>query len=214
MVAPHEALVRVPAELSDVDAAPLLCAGITTFNALRNSGGRAGDVAAILGVGGLGHLGVQFARKMGFVTVAIARGSDTAPLAMQLGAHHYIDADAQDVAETLQLLGGARIILATVPSAKAMSAAIGGLGTNGKLMIIGWSEEPVEVPIPQFIARRNTVQGWPSGTAAHSQEALAFSAMSGIRPIIEEFPLSRATAAYERAMSGKARFRVVLRPGQ
>jgi D-arabinose 1-dehydrogenase-like Zn-dependent alcohol dehydrogenase len=212
MVAPQEALVRVPAELSDVDAAPLLCAGITTFNALRNSGARAGEVAAILGVGGLGHLGVQFARKMGFVTVAIARGQDTSPLARQLGAHHYMDADSQDVAEALLAIGGARVILATVPSATAMSAAIGGLGLNGRLMILGWSEDPVAVPIPQFIRKRNSLQGWPSGTAAQSQEALAFSALSGVKPMTEEFPLSRAAAAYDRAMSGKARFRVVLRP--
>jgi D-arabinose 1-dehydrogenase-like Zn-dependent alcohol dehydrogenase len=214
MVAPQEALARMPDDLSDVDAAPLLCAGITTFNALRNGGARAGDVVAILGIGGLGHLGVQFARKMGFVTVAIARGQDKAPLAKQLGAHHYIDSAAQNVAESLQALGGARVILATATSGKAMSATIGGLGLNGKLIMVGISQEPVEVPIAQFIMGRNSVQGWPSGTAADSQETLAFSAIAGVKPMIEEFPLSRAPEAYERMMSGKARFRVVLKPGK
>ncbi|MCP3727831.1 alcohol dehydrogenase [Paraburkholderia sp. CNPSo 3272] len=213
MVAPQEALARMPDDLSDVDAAPLLCAGITTFNALRNSGARAGDVVAILGIGGLGHLGVQYARKMGFVTVAIARGQDKAPLAKQLGAHHYIDSSSQDVAQALLALGGARVILATATSGKAMSAALGGLGLNGKLIMIGVSEEPVEVPITQFIMGRHSVQGWPSGTAADSQDTLAFSALSGVKPMIEAYPLSRAAEAYERMMSGKARFRVVLRPG-
>ncbi|MFP4904178.1 zinc-binding dehydrogenase, partial [Paraburkholderia sp. BR14261] len=213
MVAPQEALARMPDDLSDVDAAPLLCAGITTFNALRNSGARAGDVVAILGIGGLGHLGVQYARKMGFVTVAIARGQDKAPLAKQLGAHHYIDSSSQDVAQALLALGGARVILATATSGKAMSAALGGLGLNGKLIMIGVSEEPVEVPITQFIMGRHSVQGWPSGTAADSQDTLAFSALSGVKPMIEEYPLSRAAEAYERMMSGKARFRVVLKPG-
>lgn len=214
MVAPQEALARMPDDLSDVDAAPLLCAGITTFNALRNSGARAGDVVAILGIGGLGHLGVQFARKMGFVTVAIARGQDKAPLAKELGAHHYIDSQAQNVGEALLALGGARVILATVTSGKAMSTAIGGLGLNGKLIMVGVSEEPVEVPITQFIMGRHSVQGWPSGTAADSQETLAFSAISGVKPMIEEYPLERAAEAYERMMSGKARFRVVLKPAQ
>jgi D-arabinose 1-dehydrogenase-like Zn-dependent alcohol dehydrogenase len=214
MIAPQEALARMPDDLDDIDAAPLLCAGITTFNALRNSGARAGDVAAVLGIGGLGHLGVQFARKMGFETVAIARGQDKAPLAKQLGAHHYIDSESQNVAEALQALGGARVILATATSGKAMSAAIGGLGLNGKMIMVGISEEPVEVPITQFIMGRNSVQGWPSGTAADSQETLAFSALSGVKPMTEEYPLSRAAEAHDRMMSGKARFRVVLKPGQ
>ncbi|WP_343676422.1 alcohol dehydrogenase [Paraburkholderia heleia] len=213
MVAPQEALARMPDDLSDVDAAPLLCAGITTFNALRHSGARAGDVVAILGIGGLGHLGVQYARKMGFVTVAIARGQDKAPLAKQLGAHHYIDSASQDAAQALLALGGARVILATATSGKAMSAVLGGLGLNGKLIMLGVSEEPVEVPITQFIMGRHSLQGWPSGTAADSQETLAFSALSGVKPMIEEYPLSRAAQAYERMMSGKARFRVVLKPG-
>lgn len=214
MVAPQEALARMPDDLSDVDAAPLLCAGITTFNALRHSGARAGDVAAILGIGGLGHLGVQFARKMGFVTVAIARGQDKAPLAKQLGAHHYIDSSAQNVGESLQALGGARVILATVTNGEAMSAALAGLGVNGKLIMVGVAQEPVEVPVTQFIMGRQSVQGWPSGTAADSQETLAFSAISDVKPMIEEYPLERAAEAYDRMMSGKARFRVVLTPGK
>ncbi|WP_027818782.1 alcohol dehydrogenase [Paraburkholderia bannensis] len=214
MVAPQEALARMPDDLSDVDAAPLLCAGITTFNALRHSGARAGDVAAILGIGGLGHLGVQFARKMGFVTVAIARGQDKAPLAKQLGAHHYIDSSAQDVGASLQALGGARVILATVTNGEAMSAALAGLGVNGKLIMVGVAQEPVEVPVTQFIMGRQSVQGWPSGTAADSQETLAFSALSDVKPMIEEYPLERAAEAYDRMMSGKARFRVVLTPGK
>lgn len=214
MVAPQEALARMPDDLADVDAAPLLCAGITTFNALRHSGARAGDVAAILGIGGLGHLGVQFARKMGFVTVAIARGQDKAPLAKQLGAHHYIDSSAQNVGESLQALGGARVILATVTNGEAMSAALAGLGVDGKLIMVGVAQEPVEVPVMQFIMGRQSVQGWPSGTAADSQETLAFSAISHVRPMIEEYPLERAAEAYDRMMSGKARFRVVLTPGK
>lgn len=211
VVAPVEALASIPDDLSDVDAAPLLCAGITTFNALRNSGARAGEVVAILGIGGLGHLGVQFARKMGFDTVAIARGQDKAELAKQLGANHYIDSKTQNVADELNKLGGARIILATVTSGKAMSAAIGGLGVNGKLIMVGISEEPVEVPIAQFIMGRHSIQGWPSGTSADSEDTLSFSALSGVKPMIEEFPLEQAAQAYDRMMSGAARFRVVLK---
>ncbi|MGF6262596.1 alcohol dehydrogenase [Paraburkholderia youngii] len=211
MVAPVEALARIPDDLSDVDAAPLLCAGITTFNAIRNSGARAGDVVAILGIGGLGHLGVQFARKMGFRTVAIARGQDKAPLAQQLGAHHYIDSKTENVAEKLQALGGAKLILATVTSGKAMTATLGGLGLNGKLVMVGVSEEPIEVPIVQFIMGRNSVQGWPSGTSADSQDTLAFSALTGVKPMIEEYPLAEAAQAYDRMLSGHARFRVVLK---
>jgi D-arabinose 1-dehydrogenase-like Zn-dependent alcohol dehydrogenase len=211
MVAPVQALARIPDDLSDVDAAPLLCAGITTFNALRNSDARAGDVVAILGIGGLGHLGVQFAARMGFETVAIARGKDKEELARKLGAHHYIDSSSQNVPEALTALGGAKVILATVTSGKAMSAAIGGLGLNGKLIMVGISQEPVEVPIAQFIMGRHSVQGWPSGTSADSQDTLAFSALTGIKPMIEEFPLARAADAYDRMMSGAARFRVVLK---
>jgi D-arabinose 1-dehydrogenase-like Zn-dependent alcohol dehydrogenase len=212
MVAPVEALARIPDDLSDAEAAPLLCAGITTFNALRKSGAHAGEVVAILGMGGLGHLGVQFAAKMGFVTVAIARGKDKEALAKKLGALYYIDNSTQNVAEALTSMGGAKVILATVTSGKAMSAALGGLAIDGKLIIIGVSEEPVEVPTTQFIMGRNSVQGWPSGTSADSQDTLAFSALAGVRPMIEEFPLERAAEAYDRMISGGARFRVVLKP--
>ncbi|MEA3117063.1 MAG: hypothetical protein QOI13_333 [Paraburkholderia sp.] len=210
LLAPAVALARIPAELADVDAAPLLCAGITTFNALRNSGARAGDVVAILGIGGLGHLGVQFAQRMGFRTVAIARGADKAPLAKQLGAHHYIDSRAQNVADELRALGGAKVILATVTNGNAMTDALGGLGLDGKLIIVGVAQEPIEVPTVQFIMGRNSVQGWPSGTSADSEDTLAFSALAGVRPMIETYPIERAADAYERMMSGGARFRVVL----
>jgi alcohol dehydrogenase/propanol-preferring alcohol dehydrogenase len=208
MVAPVEALARVPDDLSDAEAAPpLLCAGITTFNALRNSGAGPGDVAAILGIGGLGHLGVQFAAKMGFVTVAIARGKDKEALAKKLGAVHYIDSSTQNMDEALTALGGAKVILATVTSGKAMSAAADGLAIDGKLIIVGVSEEPVEVPPLQLVAGRRSIQGWPSGTAADSQVTLAFSALAGVRPMIEEFPLRHAAEAYDRMISGGARFR-------
>ena len=189
----------------------MLCAGITTFNALRNSGARAGDLVAILGVGGLGHLGVQFAAKMGFSIVAIARGANKEALACRLGARHYIDSITRKVAEALKALGGARMILATVTSGQAMSAALGGLGRNGTLVIVGVSQDPVEVPTAQAIMGRHTVQGWPSGAAADSRDTLAFSALAGDRPLIEEFPLERAEEASARMMSGEARFRVVLK---
>lgn len=211
MVAPADALARIPDDLGDVDAAPLLCAGITTFNALRHSGARAGDLVAVLGIGGLGHLGVQYARKMGFRTVAVARGQDKAALARQLGAHEYIDSTAGDPGAALKALGGARVILATVTSGEAMSAAIPGLGRNGKLIVVGVAMDPVQVPTAAMIMNRASVQGWPSGTAADSTDTLAFSAMAGVRPMIEEYPLERAGEAYERMMSGGARFRVVLK---
>jgi alcohol dehydrogenase/propanol-preferring alcohol dehydrogenase len=210
LVAPVEALARMPEELNDVDAAPLLCAGITTFNALRNSGARAGEVVAILGIGGLGHLGVQFARRMGFNTVAIARGEDKAPLAKQLGAHHYIDSRAQNPADALKALGGASVILATVTSADAMTATLGGLALNGKLIILGVADKPIEVPPVQFIMGRNAVQGWPSGSSADSEDTLTFSALADVKPMIETYPIERAAEAYDRMMSGAARFRVVL----
>lgn len=211
MVAPVEALARMPEDLSDVDAAPLLCAGITTFNALRHSGARAGDVVAVHGIGGLGHLGVQYAAKMGFRTVAIARGKDKEPLARQLGAHDYIDSTAGDPAAALKRLGGARVILATVTSGEAMSAVVPGLGRNGKLIIVGVSMDPLQVPTVPMIMNRASIQGWPSGTAQDSTETLAFSAMANVRPMIEEYPLERAAEAYDRMMSGGARFRVVLK---
>jgi D-arabinose 1-dehydrogenase-like Zn-dependent alcohol dehydrogenase len=210
MLAPFEALASVPAELSSVDAAPLMCAGITTYNVLRHSGARPGDLVAVLGVGGLGHLGIQFAAKMGFRTVGIARGADKGALARKLGAQHYIDSTAQDTAAELTRLGGARVILATVTDAKTMSAAVDGLGIDGRLMVVGASSEPIEVAPIALIRGRHSLQGWPSGTASDSEDTLAFSVLTQIRPMIEKYPLERAAEAYERMMSGKARFRVVL----
>jgi D-arabinose 1-dehydrogenase-like Zn-dependent alcohol dehydrogenase len=213
MIAPFEALAAMPDELDAAEAAPLLCAGITTFNALRNSGLRAGDTVAILGIGGLGHLGVQFARKMGCRTVAIARGSDKEPLAKKLGAHRYIDSTAEDPAEELSKMGGAKIILSTVTNSRAMSAVIGGLGVGGKLIIVGASGEPVEVPPIPMISAKRGVYGWPSGTSVDSEETLAFSVLADIRPMIETMPLERAEEAYDRMMSGAARFRMVITTG-
>ena len=213
MIAPHAALAAVPPELAAADAAPLLCAGITTFNALRNSPARAGDLVAILGIGGLGHLGVQFAARMGLRTVAIARGADKGPLALKLGAHEYLDSTTQDVAAELTRRGGARVILATVTDAAAMSAAVNGLGIDGRLVIVGAAFEPVQVPPLALIGGRRSLQGWPSGTASDSEDTLRFSVLAGVRPSIETYPLERAAEAYERMMSGKARFRVVLTMG-
>jgi len=196
------------------EGGPLLCAGITTYNALRHSGARPGDVVAVLGIGGLGHLGVQFAAKMGCRTVAIARGSDKEPLAKKLGAHVYLDSVAQDVAAELNKLGGAKVILSTVTSSKAMSAVLGGLGVGGKMIVVGASPEPIEVSPLLLIGGRRSVQGWPSGTSIDSEDTLAFSALSGIRPMIETMPLERAAEAYEKMMSGNARFRMVITTGQ
>ena len=212
MVAPAEGIAAIPEELSAVEAAPLMCAGITTFNCLRNSGARSGDVVAILGLGGLGHLGVQYAAKMGFRTVGIARGKDKEPLAMQLGAHHYIDSQSQDPAAELLKLGGAKVILATATNAEAMSAVSGGLGVNGTLMIIGAVQSMQISPI-QLLMGRQSVKGWYSGMAIDSQDTLAFSVLSGVRAMNEVYPLEKAPEAYERMMSGKARFRVVLTTG-
>jgi D-arabinose 1-dehydrogenase-like Zn-dependent alcohol dehydrogenase len=214
LVVPTGALARIPDELSAVEAGPLMCAGITTYNALRNSGARPGDLVAVLGIGGLGHLAVQFAAKMGFRTVALARGSDKEPLARQLGARHYIDSQAGDAAAALLALGGARVILATVTSGKAMSALLGGLGAGGKLIVLGAAPDPLEVPPLLLISARRSIVGWPSGTASDSTDTLAFSALTGVRSMNEVFPLERAADAYERMMSGKARFRVVLTTGQ
>ncbi len=209
MVAPAEALARVPDELSAIDGAPLMCAGVTTFNALRNSGARGGDVVAVLGIGGLGHLGVQFAARMGFKTVAIARGKDKGALAKELGAHHYIDSQASDPAAELNKLGGAKVVIATVTHAGAMAAVLGGLAPNGVLMVIG-AAGPLSVDPILLISGCRSVEGWYSGTAIDSQDTLSFSASSGVHSMNEVFPLERAAEAYERMMSGKARFRVVL----
>jgi len=212
MIAPFEALASIPQDLSSEEAAPLLCAGITTFNALRHSGARAGDTVAVLGIGGLGHLGVQFAARMGFQTVAIARSEDKAPLARKLGAKHYIDSTVKNVAEELTKLGGARVILATVTDSKSMSAVVNGLSIDGKLLVVGASAEPIEVSPLSIIASRRSITGWPSGTAPDSEDTLKFSVSSNIRPMIETFPLERAAEGFARMMSGKARFRVVLIP--
>lgn len=213
MLAPAVALASIPGELSAADASPLMCAGITTFNALRNSGARPGDIVAILGIGGLGHLGVQYAARMGFHTVAIARGKDKEPLAKKLGAHRYIDSQTQDVAQELKKLGGAKVILATVTASKAMSATIEGLGIDGKLIVLGVTPEALEISPLSLIMKRSSVQGWPSGTSIDSQETMAFSALTGVRSMNEIFPLEQAAEAYELMMSGKARFRVVLKTG-
>jgi D-arabinose 1-dehydrogenase-like Zn-dependent alcohol dehydrogenase len=206
---PASAVARMPADLPSNDAAPLMCAGLTTFNALRNSGARPGDIVAILGLGGLGHLGVQFAKKMGFHTVGIARGKDKEPLARELGASVYIDSVAQDPAAELQKLGGAMVILATATSGDAMSAVQGGLAINGTLIVVG-AANSMNVS-PMFLLSGNrSIKGWYSGTSIDSQDTLAFSARAGVRSMNEIFPLEKAAEAYDRMMSGKARFRVVL----
>lgn len=213
MVVPAEAVAAMPDDLPADEAAPLLCAGITVFNALRNSGARAGDLVAVQGIGGLGHLGVQYARQMGFHTVAIGRGADKQPLAKKLGAHEYIDTDAGSPAAALQKLGGARLVLATAPDSKAMSALIDGLAGHGKLMVVGASFDPLNVSPVQLILRERLIEGWASGTAKDSEDALQFSALSGVRPMIERYPLEKAADAYEQMISGRARFRVVLTMG-
>lgn len=213
MLAPADALALIPDELSAVDAAPLLCAGVTTFDALRKSGALAGDVVAILGIGGLGHLGVQFAAKMGFHTVAIARGAEKEPLARQLGAHLYLDSKTQDVAAELTKLGGAKTILATVTSGKAMSAVIPGLAVRGKLIVIGVGADPIEVSTVDLILGSRTVVGHASGASIDLQDTLSFSALSGVRPTIETMPLERAADAYDKMMRNEARFRMVLTMG-
>jgi D-arabinose 1-dehydrogenase-like Zn-dependent alcohol dehydrogenase len=212
MIAPFEALASVPDDLTSEDAAPLLCAGITTFNALRHSGAGPGELVAILGIGGLGHLGVQYATKMGFKTVAIARGADKGALAKKLGAHVYIDSTSQNPAEELSKLGGAKLILATVTDSKTMTSVIGGLGIDGKLLAVGASGEPIEVSPVQLIGPRRSIAGWPSGTSSDSEDTLKFSVLANVRPMIETFPLSKADEAYQHMMSGKARFRVVVTP--
>jgi len=209
MVAPAKALASVPDDLNPVDGAPLMCAGVTTFNALRNSNARGGDVVAVLGIGGLGHLGVQFAAKMGFKTVAIARGKDKEAFAKQLGAHHYIDSRASDPAAELNKLGGANVVIATVTNADAMAAVLGGLAPNGVLMVIG-AAGPLSVDPILLISGSRSVKGWYSGTSIDSQDTLSFSTLNAVHSMNEVFPLERAAEAYDCMMSGKARFRVVL----
>ncbi|HEY2484563.1 MAG TPA: alcohol dehydrogenase, partial [Candidatus Binataceae bacterium] len=208
---PVVTLARIPDGLAPEEAAPLMCAGITTFNALRNSGARPSDLVAIQGIGGLGHLGVQFASKFGFETVAIGRGTDKNNLALKLGARIYLDAGSQDVAKELQALGGARVILATAPDGKAMGSLVDGLGADGKLVLVGVSAEPFAVSSFQLLIARKSIVGWPSGTAKDSEDTLRFAAANGVRPMIETFPLERAADGYEHMMSGKVRFRSVLK---
>jgi D-arabinose 1-dehydrogenase-like Zn-dependent alcohol dehydrogenase len=210
MLAPVDALASIPESLSDAEAAPLLCAGVTTFNALRHSGASPGDLVAVQGVGGLGHLGIQFASKFGYRVAAVGRGPENAALAKKLGAAVYIDSRATNAAEELQKLGGARVILATAPSSKAMSELIDGLGPNGKLMVIGADFDPIEVTPTQLIFGSRTIQGWASGTPTDSEDTLRFAELSGVRPMIETYPLEKAAEAYARMLSGDAQFRVVL----
>jgi len=210
MIVPFDVLAAVPDSLSSAEAAPLLCAGITMFNSLRHTRAQAGDLVAVLGMGGLGHLGVQFAARMGFKTVAIARGAEKAPFAKKLGAAHYIDSTSQDVAKELTKLGGATVVLATVTDAKSMAATIGGLAIDGTLVVLGASQDPIEVSPLMLIGQRRNISGWPSGTATDSEDTLKFSELSGVKAMIESFPLARAAEAYARMMSGKAKFRVVI----
>ncbi len=210
MLARHEALALVPAGLDSSEAGPLMCAGITTFNALRNSGARPGDLVGVQGIGGLGHLGVQYAAKAGYRVAAIGRGPENGALAKKLGAFAYIDTKASNVADELKKLGGARVLLATAPNAKAMSDTIEGLAVGGKLLIVGAPFEPMEVSVPSLLLSRRGIQGWPSGTARDSQDTLEFSEFAGVRPMIEKYPLEKVKEGYERMESGKAQFRVVL----
>lgn len=210
MIAPVEALVPIPESLQDVEASPLLCAGVTTYNALRQSGALPGDLVAVQGIGGLGHLGIQFANKFGYNVAAIGRGSDTAALATQLGASVYIDSASTKPAEALQQLGGAQAILATAPSSKAMSELIDGLAPNGRLLVVGATFDPIEVKPVQLIVPVRTIQGCNTGTPADEEDTLGFAKLTGVRPMIETYPLERADEAYARMMSGHARFRVVL----
>jgi D-arabinose 1-dehydrogenase-like Zn-dependent alcohol dehydrogenase len=213
MVTPAEAVAAIPDDLPAPEAAPLLCAGITVFNALRNSGARAGDLVAVQGIGGLGHLGIQYARQMGFRTFAIGRGKDKEALARKLGATHYVDTATGDPVAELQKFGGARVILATAPDSKSMSALVNGLSSNGKFVVVGAGADPITVTPVQVIVGRKSVAGWASGTAADSEDTMQFSAFSGVRPMIEKFPLEKAAEAYDQMISGRARFRVVLTMG-
>jgi len=210
MIAPAEAVAAMPDELDAAEAAPLMCAGITVFNSLRNAGGRPGDLVVVQGIGGLGHLGIQYARQMGFRTIAVGRGADKEALARKLGASVYIDAAADNPAAAVQKLGGARIALATAPDSKGISAMVDVLAPGGKLLVVGATADPLNITPLQLILARKNVQGWPSGTAMDSEDTLNFSAQTGVRPMIEKYPLEKAAEAYEQMMSGRARFRAVL----
>jgi D-arabinose 1-dehydrogenase-like Zn-dependent alcohol dehydrogenase len=210
IIVPAEAVAAMPDGIGDDEAAPLLCAGITVFNAMRNAGAGPGELVAVQGLGGLGHLGVQFARQMGFRTVAIGRGADKGQLARKLGAHVYIDSGAVDPAQELQKLGGARLILATAPDAKAMSGLVGGLARKGELLLVGVPAEPLSIDALPIILQMQRLQGWPSGSAIDSEDTLKLSVLTGVSPMIEKYPLAKAGEAFDQMMSGKARFRVVL----
>jgi len=212
-IVPAEAVAALPDELTPEEAAPLLCAGITVFNSLRNSGTTAGQLVAVQGIGGLGHLGIQYARQMGFRTVAIGRGADKEPLAKKLGAHVYVDSGASDPAAGLRKLGGARLILATAPDAQSMSALVGGLSPTGKLLVVGVPPDPLSVNALHLVMAKTSVQGWPSGSAIDWEDTLNFSVLTGVRPMIEKYPLAKVNEAYEQMISGKVRFRVVLTMG-
>jgi D-arabinose 1-dehydrogenase-like Zn-dependent alcohol dehydrogenase len=213
MIAPSEAVAAIPEDLPADEAAPLLCAGITVYNSLRNAGARPGDLVAVQGIGGLGHLGIQYARQMGFRTVAIGRGQDKEALARKLGAHHYIDTNVGDPAAALQKLGGARVALATAPDSKSIAALTDGLGKNGKLLIVGAGLDPLAITPLQLIMARRTVQGWPSGSSIDSEDTMQFSSLTGVRPMIERYPLEKAAEAFDQMMSGRVRFRAVLTMG-
>jgi len=210
MIASVRSLARIPDGLGFAEAGPLMCAGVTTYNSLRHSGAMPGDVVAVLGIGGLGHLGVQFARQFGYHTVAIARGKDKEELARKLGAHRYLDSDSVNPAEELMRLGGARVILATAPSSKAISALVDGLGRNGVLLTIAATMEPLAVSTIQLIQNRRRIQGWPAGTSKDSEDTMKFCALTGVRAMIEEYAMEDAEKGYQRMMSGAARFRAVL----
>jgi D-arabinose 1-dehydrogenase-like Zn-dependent alcohol dehydrogenase len=210
MLAPIEAIARIPDALEPAEAAPLLCAGITTFNSLRHSGAVPGDLVAVQGIGGLGHLGIQFANKFGYRVAAVGRGPENSALAKKLGAHHYIDSKAANAAEELKKLGGANVILATAPSSKAMSEIFHGLGRNGSLLVVGADMAAIEIPGAALISGRKRVQGWASGTPSDSEDTLRFAALTGVRPMVEKFPLEKVSEAYARMTSGHAQFRVVL----
>jgi D-arabinose 1-dehydrogenase-like Zn-dependent alcohol dehydrogenase len=210
MLAPAVAVAHLPESLEPAEAAPLMCAGVTTFNSLRHSGALPSDLVAVQGIGGLGHLGIQFAQKMGYRVAAVGRGSENAAPASKLGAQLYIDSAATNAAEELQKLGGARVILATAPSSKAMSALVEGLGPNGTMLVVGVGADPIEVTPAQLISGKKNIQGWYSGIATDSEDTLRFAEMSGVRPIIEKLPLAKAAEGYVRMMRGQARFRAVL----
>ncbi len=210
MIARHEGLALMPVDLDPAEAGPLMCAGITTFNSLRNSGARTGDVVAVQGIGGLGHLGIQYAAKAGYFVVGIGRGPENGALAKKLGAAVYIDSKATNAAQELQKLGGAKVILSTAPNSQAMSEVIDGLGVGGKLLVVGAAPDPIQVSPFQVIGARKGIQGWPSGSAMDSEDTLRFSAQTGVRAMIEKYPLAKVKEAYERMTSGHAQFRVVL----